>query len=78
MLGIVFLVEEASDVGLAACALGESISTQADSIQALREEGATRSAGILEEAQARPSSGCTASGMKCLQHGFRAPRMRRS
>lgn len=35
---IVFLVEEAQEGGLTARALGESIFTQADSIEALREE----------------------------------------
>lgn len=35
---IVFLVEEAPEGGLTARALGESIFTQADSIEALREK----------------------------------------
>jgi hypothetical protein len=38
MTEIVFLVEEAPEGGLTARALGESIFTQADSIEALRNE----------------------------------------
>lgn len=38
MKEIVFLVEEAPEGWLSACALGESIFTQAESIEALREE----------------------------------------
>ncbi|MGH8274073.1 MAG: 2-oxoisovalerate dehydrogenase [Candidatus Acidiferrales bacterium] len=38
MSEIVFLVEEAPEGGLTVRALGESIFTQADSIEALREE----------------------------------------
>jgi hypothetical protein len=38
MSEIVFLVEDAAEGGLTARALGESIFTQADSIEALREE----------------------------------------
>lgn len=38
MSEIVFLVEEAPEGGLTARALGESIFTQAESIEALREE----------------------------------------
>lgn len=38
MSEIVFLVEEAPEGGLAARALDESIFTQAESIEALREE----------------------------------------
>lgn len=38
MTEIVFLVEEAPEGGVSARALGESIFTQADSMEALREE----------------------------------------
>ncbi|MFZ2237306.1 MAG: hypothetical protein WBP11_10410 [Dokdonella sp.] len=55
MTEIVFLVEEAAEGGLTARALGESIFTQADSYEALREEVRDAVRGHFDEGE-RPSS----------------------
>ncbi len=56
MIEIVFLIEEAPKAGLSARALGESIFTHADSIEALRDEVRGQCAATSKNTICHPSS----------------------
>ena len=63
---IIFLIEEAVEGGFTARALGESIFTEADTLDALRQQVRDAVNCHFDEGKAPKVIACILSGMRCL------------